>query len=108
MPNGRLRKAVDRSIKTAVGEGRLDLDAQSATIGMLRYMADQLDRAGVETSILRNISPTAFLSYCQALGFTVPEGAPRRGKRAEPDPDDEKVVPASTLEAFRARHRRGA
>lgn len=33
--------------------------------------------------------------------------AGRSGRPAE-YPDDEKVVPASTLEAFRARHRRGA
>lgn len=109
MAQGRLRKAVDKSIKSAVQEGRISLTGDAAAIGMLRYMADIIDAAPGESTVLRYATPASFLSYCQALGIAAPKAtATKPVKHAEPDPDDEKVVPASTLEAFRAKHRRGA
>ena len=65
MTEGRLRKAVDRSIAKAVESGNLDEDKSAAAIEMLRFMADSLD-AGEN---LRNIPPASFLSYCNALGI---------------------------------------
>lgn len=110
MAQGRLRKAVDRSIKTAVNEGRVRLDADAAAIGMLRYMADTIDAAHGETVVLRYATPASFLSYCQALGIAAPKPAPVKAEPAQPEPvqDDEKIVSAKTLADFKARRRRSA
>ena len=85
MPSRRMRTAVDRSIRSAVSDGRLDLDAHAAPIAMLRYMADFLDRAGDGTPAMRYATPASFLSYCEALGLTPPGDTP-----AKPDkkPED--------------------
>ena len=69
MPNGRIRKAVDKSIRAAVSSGNLDLDKHAAPIGMLRFMADYLDTPGLETPPFRYASPASFLSYCEKLGL---------------------------------------
>lgn len=101
MSNGRIRKGVDRSIKAAVNSQKLDLEAHAAPIAMLRLMADYLDRTGMETASLRSITPSMFLSYCQALGLT-PDETPTRRKAPTVDPE---ATPRGQLEAFRSRHR---
>lgn len=69
MPNGRIRKAVDKSIKAAVSSGNLDLEKHAAPISMLRFMADYLDTPGLETPVFRYVTPASFLSYCERLGL---------------------------------------
>ena len=54
MEQGRLRKAVEKSIKSGQKAGTIDVDRDAATIEMLRYMADTLD-ADEGTSIVRYI-----------------------------------------------------
>ena len=73
MPNGRLRKAVDISIKSAVDSGKLDLDDNAAPIAMLRYMCDFLDGNQDDAAALKAVTPASFLSYCDALGLTPSE-----------------------------------
>lgn len=73
MAQGRLRKAVDSSIKSSVENGYLDLDKNAAPIAMLRFMADKLDADDGETPVLRYITPASYLSYCEALGLTPTE-----------------------------------
>lgn len=70
MANGRLRKAVDASIKESVEQGKLNLTEHAAPIAMLRYMADTLDDDSLETPALKLITPASFLSYCDSLGLT--------------------------------------
>lgn len=70
MASGRMRKAVDRSIRQANVRGALDLDAHAAPIAMLRLMADFLDESrGSDTPAMRYATPASFLSYCDALGL---------------------------------------
>lgn len=110
MAQGRLRKAVDKSIKAAVQDGRISLTGDAAAIGMLRYMADIIDAAPGESTVLRYATPASFLSYCQALGIAAPKPAPVKAEPAQSKPvqDDEKVVSAKTLADFKARRRRSA
>lgn len=70
MAQGRLRKAVDKSIKCAVDSGKLDLNEHAAPIGMLRYMADTLDSDSGKTPAMRYVTPASFLNYCDSLGLT--------------------------------------
>lgn len=70
MPSRRMRRAVDRSITTAVRGGSLDLDRHAAPIAMLRLMADYLDRPSTETPAFRYVTPASFLGYCEKLGLT--------------------------------------
>ena len=70
MAQGRLRKAVEKSINEAVNCGNIDLNKHAAPIAMLRYMADSLDSDTGETPMLRYVSPASFLNYCDALGLT--------------------------------------
>ena len=69
MAQGRIRKAVEQSIKYGLNSGNVDLERDSAMLGMLRYMADTLDADKGETPALRYVSPASFLSYCEKLGF---------------------------------------
>ena len=69
MSQGRLRKAVDKSINEAVSSGNVDLEKHAAPIAMLRYMADNLDSDSGETPMMRYVTPASFLSYCDALGL---------------------------------------
>jgi len=73
MAQGRLRKAVDKSIDSAVSSGSLDLEKNAAPIAMLRYMADNLDSDSGETPMMRYVTPASFLSYCESLGLTPPK-----------------------------------
>lgn len=85
MAQGRLRKAVDKSIKAAASCGDLDLERNAAPIAMLRYMADRLDSDSGKTPMLRYVTPPSFLNYCEALGLTpAPEAAKRDGKQDKP------------------------
>ena len=68
MAQGRLRKAVEKSISSGVKSGTIDLERDAATIEMLRFMADTLD-ADDGSSIIRYISPSSFLTFCEKLGF---------------------------------------
>ena len=70
MAQGRLRKAVDKSINSAVSSGSIDLEKHAAPIAMLRYMADNLDSDSRETPMMRYVTPASFLSYCDSLGLT--------------------------------------
>ena len=69
MSQGRLRKAVEKSIKHGVEAGNIDIQRNAAMLGMLRYMADALDNDDGETPVLRYVTPASFLSYCEKLGF---------------------------------------
>lgn len=69
MAHGRLREAVEKSIKSGTKSGGIDLERDAATIEMLRYMADTLDDKEGGPSMVRYISPNAFLTYCEKLGF---------------------------------------
>lgn len=77
MAQGRLRKAVDKSINEAVSSGFLDLERNAAPIAMLRYMADNLDSDSGETPMMRYVTPASFLSYCDSLGLLPDKGAPK-------------------------------
>lgn len=70
MAQGRLRKAVEKSIRYGVDTGNIDLERNAAMLGMIRYMADALDNDDGETPVLRYVTPASFLSYCEKLGFT--------------------------------------
>lgn len=81
MSQGRLRKAVERSINEAVSSGNVSLDKHAAPIAMLRYMADNLDRDSGETPMMRYVTPASFLSYCDALGLLPgKDGKPNAGQ----------------------------
>lgn len=83
MAQGRLRKAVDKSIRHAVSSGNLDLEQSAAPIAMLRYMADNLDSDSGETPMMRYVTPASFLSYCDSLGL-LPDGKkPAKPKQAD-------------------------
>lgn len=69
MAQGRIRKGVESSIKTAVQDGVLDIEKHAAPIAMLRYMADSIDQGDGEKT-LKAITPASFLSYCETLGLT--------------------------------------
>ena len=87
MAQGRIRKSVEKSIKDGVDRGTIDLNRDAATIGMLRFMADNLDEDHGETPVFRYVTPASFLNYCEKLGF-VPdiekeEKKPRIDKNAK-------------------------
>lgn len=69
MAQGRIRKAVEKSIKHGTDSGHIDIARDAAAIGMLRYMADTLDHDDGSTPPLRYVSPSQFLTYCEKLGF---------------------------------------
>lgn len=67
---GELLKAVDKSVKNGIKNGRIDPDRDAATIAMLRHMAKVLDSDETESSsVMRYVSPSSFLAYCDKLGF---------------------------------------
>ena len=67
---GKIRKAVEVSIKYALAQGKADKKRDAAVIEVLRYMADQLDDdTGQGTPKARYITPASFLSYCQQIGI---------------------------------------
>lgn len=70
---GKIRSAVERSVKAAERSGSLDRDRNAAPIEMLLYMADYLDKDHGDTPATRYVTPASFLSYCEALGLTPPE-----------------------------------
>ena len=74
---GRLRKAVDKSISTAIDSGNLDAEQSAAAIEMLRIMADKLDSG----ESMRNVPPASFLNYCDALGLTPDMGEKKKPKK---------------------------
>lgn len=90
MAQGRLRKGVEKSIKAAVDAGKLDIDKAAASIAMLRYLADEIDRSRGESNVLRYISPSSYLSYCEKLGF-IPDAVPEK-KQKEAQEESSKVV----------------
>lgn len=98
MAQGRLRKAVDKSIESAVSSGSLDLDKNAAPIAMLRYMADKLDSDGGETPMMRYVTPASFLSYCDSLGLT-PAKAQKEQKPSAPKPNIVRVAGNSKWKA---------
>ena len=79
MAQGRIRKAVEKSIRHGETAGNIDLERDSAVIGMLRYMADVLDADKGGTPPLRYVTPASFLAYCEKLGF-VPDVDVRKEK----------------------------
>lgn len=85
MPNGRMRKAVDKSIRAQVSCGNLDLEAHAAPIAMIRFMADFLDDKSMETPAMRYATPASFLSYCDALGLLPSKGEPAKAEEPQGD-----------------------
>lgn len=84
MAQGRLRKAVDNSIRSAVESGSLDLEKHAAPIAMLRYMADSLDSDRGKTTMLKLVTPASFLSYCDALGLTPGSDLEKQADKPKP------------------------
>lgn len=70
---GRMRRAVDRSIKAAQTQGIIDLDLQAGPICALRILAEQMDDPEwpLVGGKLDNVSLPTLLRYCQALGIVM-------------------------------------
>ena len=81
MAQGKLRKAVDRSVDARVRAGTVDPDTDAAVIAMLRFMADTIDANGADA--LRSVTPASYLSFCKALGIASDE-VPRVERPARP------------------------
>ena len=84
---GELRKAVNRSIKYGISHGTIDEDRDAAVIAMTQHMADILDSDGGQSSIMRYVSPSAFLTYCQQLGLV-----PGKQNGVKPDKQSDKII----------------
>ena len=82
---GRIRRAVDRSIRYGKEQGRINPERDAAPIAMIQHLANILDSDAGESSIMRYVSPSMFLSYCEKLGFTPPEEV--KDKKPEKKPD---------------------
>jgi len=80
MAQGKLRKAVEKSISAGAKAGSIQTDRDAATIEMLRHMADMLDSEAGGPSVIRYVSPASFLAYCEKLGFV-----PALGQSKEED-----------------------
>lgn len=78
---GRLRTALERSIKHAKNAGLLDLDAQAALLCSARYQADMIDAEPHKTNY--NDWRT-FNSTCSALGFDPKKPAATAAKDDKP------------------------
>ncbi|MBW3077699.1 hypothetical protein [Bifidobacterium simiiventris] len=72
MAFGRLRGAVERSIRAAKKDGRLDLDANAAMLCSIRYQADMIDHEHGDVSY--NVWRT-FNSTCAQLGFDLQQAS---------------------------------
>lgn len=75
-------ESLERSISAAVQEGRIDLSGHAALIASARRIASVMDDPEwpMVNGKFDNVSPSAFLKYCQALGIT-------------PDPDRKATSP---------------
>lgn len=99
MAAGPIRKAVDKSVKAAVADGRLDSERHAAPIAMLRSMADYLDVPSADTPSFRYVTPASFLAYCDRLGLAPDLDAPKGKTEDEPA---KKGAMASMRGKFRA------
>lgn len=101
--SGRMRRAVDRSIKAAHEQGLIDLDLQAGPICALRILAEQLDTPGwpLIDGRLDNVSLPTILRYCQALGIVLNIDGKRANAVKSPKVD---VAPRNDFEAFLSRH----
>lgn len=65
-------ESLEKSIAAAVEEGRIDLAGHAALIASARRIAAVMDEPEwpMVNGKFDNVSPSAFLKYCQALGIT--------------------------------------
>ncbi|OXM99887.1 hypothetical protein [Bifidobacterium vansinderenii] len=97
MAFGRLRGAVERSIRAAKKAGRLDLDANAAMLCSIRYQADLIDAEHGDVSY--NVWRT-FNSTCAQLGFDIQKNT----SSAQSTPT-ESVAPRNDFEEFLSRRK---
>lgn len=99
-PAGRMRRAVDRSIRAARDRGIVDLDLHAGPICALRILAEQMDDPEwpLVGGKLDNVSLPTMLRYCQALGVVINPDARRAA-----EPPAKREEPVDELAAYRAR-----
>lgn len=103
MAAGPIRKAVDKSVKAAVKDGRLDSERHAAPIAMLRSMADYLDVPSADTPSFRYVTPASFLAYCDRLGLAPDLDAAKAKARADGEAEAPKGGSMDTMRGkFRA------
>lgn len=92
-----IRAALERSLRSARADGRIDMAAQAALIAAARKLANLMDDPDWPLIAGRfdNVTPAKFLDYCTRLGLA-PDAAVKTGGGA---------APADELAAFKARHR---
>ena len=87
---GKIRQAVEISIADGETRGRICAKRDAAALEVLRYMADELDRAD-GAQIMRIIPPATFLNYCEKLGL-LPDIGKGKPTTEEPPGDSNGIM----------------
>lgn len=69
----KVRDALNAAVREAVKAGTLDRKTHGAMIEAARKIASVMDTPGwpIVRGKIDNVSPSVFLKYCEALGFTI-------------------------------------